>query len=97
MEMFVTNEEVFRKLSCCGLLLILLLIRKCLEVCQDLFNIKIHVSYFLFTNTKGYTCIIKKIMNLPLSNKQEIFEGGIWDELNKAVQNFSKIHEDFSV
>lgn len=24
--------------------------------------------------------LFKKNMNLPLSNKQDIFEGGIWDE-----------------
>lgn len=36
-------------------------------------------------------------MNLFLFNKQEIFEGGIWDELNKVVQNFLKIYEDFLV
>lgn len=36
-------------------------------------------------------------MNLPLSNKQDIFEGGIWDELITLKQNFKKIHEDFLV
>lgn len=36
-------------------------------------------------------------MNLPLSNKQDIFEGGIWDESITLSRILKKIHEDFSV
>lgn len=57
--LWITRRDL-SKLSCCGLLLILLLIRKCLEVCPNLFNIKIHVLS-IYKYKRLYMRYLKKI------------------------------------
>lgn len=93
--MWITRRDL-SKLSCCGLLLILLLIRKCLEVCPNLFNIKIHVLS-ICKYKRLYLHYLKKIWTcLYLINRIYLKVAyGSW--MNNAEQNFLKIHEDFSV
>lgn len=93
--MWITRRDL-SKVSCCGLLLILLLIRKCLEVCPNLFNIKIHVLS-IYKYKRLYLHFLKKIWTcLYLINRIYLkVAHGSW--MNNAEQNFLKIHEDFSV